>query len=212
MTDDATTRLATLEAENFALRSELERLKPPPRVVKLGGPFALPDLEQTERLVRRVFEKYPILRGDIERTFDPGRIEPEKYVTMVRASLGYIGTLHRTRGAVARREYLGWLLEAGHALTATGYPHTDIRGSSFFVACIAAGDVPYSPPRLWPHAEVGLMVGMTRDSYAASNRWLSILAGGDFDAALIIGPAPLRHAPLPPPVNISPSGDWRREL
>jgi hypothetical protein len=22
----------------------------------------------------------------------------------------------------------------------------------------------------------------------------------------------LRHAPLPPPVNISPSGDWRREL
>jgi hypothetical protein len=121
----------------------------------------------------------------------------------------HIGTLHRTRGAVARREYLGWLLEAGHALTATGYPHTDIRGSSFFVACIAAGDVPYSPPRLWPHAEVGLMVGLTRDSYAAGNRWLSLVAGADFDAALIIEPVPLRHAPLPPPVNLAPKTAWR---
>jgi hypothetical protein len=187
-------------------------LKPPPRVVKLDGPFALPSLEQTECLVRRVFEQYPILRGDIERAFDPGRIEPADYVKMVRGSLAYIGTLHRTRGAVARREYLGWLLEAGHALTGAGYPHTDIRGSSFFVACIAAGDVPHSPPRLWPMAEVGLMVGLTRDSYAASNRWMNLLAGGDFDPRLVVEPLTLRHAPLPPPVNISPSGDWRREL
>jgi hypothetical protein len=211
MTDDKT-RLATLEAENAQLRAEVARLKPPPRVVKLDGPFALPSLDQTECLVRRVFEKYPILRGDIERTYDPGRLEPEKYVTMVRASLGYIGTLHRTRGAVARREYLGWLLEAGHALTAAGYPHTDIRGSSFFTACICAGDVYYSPPRLWPHAEVGLMVGLTRDSYAASNKWLSLLAGGDFDASLVIEPPPLRHAPLPPPVNLAPNANWRNEL
>jgi hypothetical protein len=96
---DGTGRIAALEAENFALRTELERLKPQPRVVKLDGPFALPDLERTERLIRRVFEQYPILRGDIERTFDPGRIEPAEFVRMVRASLAYIGTLHRTRGA-----------------------------------------------------------------------------------------------------------------
>jgi hypothetical protein len=110
MTDDLTTRMAILETENATLRAEIERLKPPPRVVKLDGPFALPDLEQVERLTRRVLERYPILRGDIERTFDPGRIEPAAYVKMVRASLRYVGTLHRTRGAVARREYLGWLL------------------------------------------------------------------------------------------------------
>jgi hypothetical protein len=211
MTDDTASRVAFLEAENSRLRSEIERLRPPPRVVKLDGPFSLPDLEQTERLIRRVFEKYPILRGDIERTFDPGRIEPEKYVKMVRASLAYIGTLHRTR-TVARHEYLGWLLEAGHALTGAGFPFTDIRGSSFFTACICAGDVYYSPPRLWPHAEVGLMVGLTRDSYAASNKWLSLLAGDDFDPRLVVEPPPLRHAPLPPPVNISPGADWRREL
>jgi hypothetical protein len=145
MTDDTAGRMAQLETENATLRAELERLRPPPRVIKLDGPFALPTLEQVERLVDRVFSQFPMLRADIERTYDPGRIEHSAYVKMVRASLAYIGTLHRTRGAVARREYLGWLLEAGHALTGAGYPHTDIRGSSFFVACIAAGDVPPLP-------------------------------------------------------------------
>jgi hypothetical protein len=74
-------------------------------------------------------------------------------------------------------------------------------------ACIGAADVPYSPPRLWPHAEVGLMVGVTRDSYPGSNKWLSILSGGDFDTSLIIEPPPLRHAPLPPGEYLA-----RREL
>ena len=56
------------------------------------------------------------------------------------------------------------------------------------------------------------MVGQRRDFYSATNKWLSIARGGDFDTSLIIEPPPLRHAPLPPPVNISPSGGWRREL
>jgi hypothetical protein len=41
---------------------------------------------------------------------------------------------------------------------------------------------------------------------------MNLLAGGDFDPRLVVEPPTLWHAPMPPPVNISPSGDWRREL
>jgi hypothetical protein len=121
---------------------------------------------------------------------------------------------------VARREYLGWLLEARAELTGAGYPFTDIRGSLFFTACICAADVPFSPPNLWPHAEVGLMTGMTLNSHAATNRWLSLLAGGDFDPKLIVEPpagrtfhpvSPVFDLTAPqPPANLAPN--WRHEL
>jgi hypothetical protein len=68
-----------------------------------------------------------------------------------------------------------------------------------------------SPPRLWPFCEMGLLIGQRRDSYPASNKWLTLLAGGDFDGSLIVEPAPLRHAP-PPAVNIAPLANWRSEL
>jgi hypothetical protein len=104
------------------------------------------------------------------------------------------------------------LRECYRAITGAGYPFTDIRGSSFFTACICAADVPFSAPRMWPSAEIGLMTGMTRGSYPASNRWMNILAGGDFDPNLVVEPSPLRHAPLPPPVNLTPGLGWRSEL
>jgi hypothetical protein len=181
--------------------------------VKLDGPFALPDLEQTAGLVRRVFDRYPNLRNDIDRCgIDPGAIEPADFVKMVRAALAYAGALHRTTGAVVKtRDYLSWLFEARDALTRIGYPNTDIRGSSFFVGCIVAGDIPYSPPRLWPQAEVGLIIGIIRDSYAATNKWMSVLAGDGFDSKLIIDPPALPHAP-PPAVVIGPALGWRDEL
>ena len=46
-------RIAELEREVDRLRSELERHKPPPRVVRVDGPFMAPDLEQTERFLLR---------------------------------------------------------------------------------------------------------------------------------------------------------------
>jgi hypothetical protein len=148
--------MAALEAENFALRSELERLRPPPRVVKVDGPFCLPSIEQVECLVGRVFAQYPILRCDVDR----GAIELADFVKMVRATLAFAATLHRMRGAVLKtRDYLSWIFEARDALTRAGYSHpTDIRGSSFLVGCIAANDIPHLPPRMFPHVEGALTV------------------------------------------------------
>jgi hypothetical protein len=212
MTDDDA-RLATLENENAQLRSELDRLRPPPRVVKVDGSFCLPTLEQVECLVSRVFAQYPILRIDVDR----GAIELADYVKMVRATMAYAATLHRMRGAVLKtRDYLSWLFEARDALTRSGYSHTDIRGSSFLVGCIATNDIPHLPPRMWPHVEVGLLIGIRRDSYPATNRWLNILAGGDFDPKLIVEPPPgCRFNPiskvfdLTPAANLAPKTAWR---
>jgi hypothetical protein len=209
MSDD-TGRIAALEAENFALRSELERLRPPPRVVKVDGSFCLPTLEQVECLVGRVFAQYPNLRCDVDR----GAIELVDFVKMVRATLAYVGTLHRMRGTVLKtRDYLSWMFEARDELTRSGYSHTDIRGSSFLVGCIAANDIPHLPPKLWPHVEVGLLIGIRRDSYPATNRWLNILAGGDFDTRLIIEPPPGRtFNPIGKVFDLTPNANWRSEL
>jgi hypothetical protein len=81
MTDDDATRLAALETENAQLRAEVARLKPaPPEPVRIDGRFSLPDLEQTERLVRRVLERYPNLYGYADRN----SIAADEFVRMVR--------------------------------------------------------------------------------------------------------------------------------
>jgi hypothetical protein len=216
MTDDAE-RLSALENENVQLRAELARLRPQPRVVKVDGAYCLPSLEQVECLVGRVFAQYPNLRCDVDR----GAIELADFAKMVRATMAYFGTLHRMRGAVLKtRDYLSWIFEARDELTRSGYSHTtDIRGSSFLVGCIAANDIPHLPPRMWPHCEVGLLIGIRRDSYPATNRWLNILAGGDFDPKLIVQPPAGRtfHPvskvfDLSPPVNLAPKTAWRDGL
>jgi hypothetical protein len=207
MTDDAD-RLAELERENVQLRAELARFKPKPRVVTLDGPFELPTLGETERLVRRVLERYPNLYGYTDRA----AIEAVEFTRMVRGGMLYIASLHRLRGEVLRtHSSLDWLYKAGDYLNSVGHPQTVLRGASVFVAVIASGDVCFSPPSLYPQSDFGLIVGQRHNSFPATNKWLAILSGGDFDSSLVIEPPTLRHAPLPP-VNISPSGDWRREL
>jgi hypothetical protein len=165
MSDDATARLAALETENAALRAEIERLKPPPRVVKLGGPFALPDLDQTERLVQRVLDRYPNLYGYADRS----SIAPGEFVRMVRGAMLYIASLHRLRGEVARtHSSLDWLYKAGDYLNSVGHPQTILRGGSVFVAVVASGDVCFSPPSLYPQSDFGLLVGQRHNSFPAT--------------------------------------------
>jgi hypothetical protein len=212
MTDDAD-RMAELERENVQLRAELARLRPPPRVIRVDGSFCLPSLEQVECLVGRVFAQYPNLSRDV----DCGSIAADDFAKMVRATMAYAATLHRMRGAVLKtRDGLSWMFEARDALTRAGYHYTDIRGTSFLVGCIAANDIPHLPPQMFPHVEVGLLIGIRRDSYPATNRWLNILAGGDFDTSLIIEPPPGRTFnplskifDLQPPVNLAPKTAWR---
>jgi hypothetical protein len=201
-------RIAALEAENARLRSEVERLKPAPRVVKIDGPFMPPDLEQTERLTRIVLTKYPMLHPDSVR-LDP--IPMDKYIPMVRSGLIYLASLARMRGKVSRdKQYFDWLLRAGDHINQLGISPAPY-GSSLFVAAIATNEVPYSHPRGWPTtADLGVTIGTA--GAPAANRWLGILSGSaDFDSSLAIEPDHVLHAPRQAH-EVMGHTNWRVEL
>jgi hypothetical protein len=197
MTPTDTQRLIALEAENARLRSEVERLKPAPRVLRIGDPFSLPSEEQVERLIRRVFAKHPILRPVNNHPYPGGDIGEDEFTKMVRASMQFVASLYRTRGATNRtKSYLDWLLSARDHLTTVGCGMTTIRGPALYVGCLCANDVPVSPPRLWPQCEIGLSIGPGSGRYSASNKWLALLGGSDPDPSLIIEPpAATLHSP-----------------
>jgi hypothetical protein len=205
MTNTDAQRIRELEGEVTRLRGELERYRPAPVVLRPGDPFVLPTLEMTEKLVGRVISRYPNLRADMERD-----IAPPDFVTMVRAALHYIGSLSRMKAAVNRqRDYLDWCYACDDYMTTIGKAST-VRGSSFFVACIAAGDVCFTPPRLWPVThDVGLIIGHRTDCKSATNAWMNV-AAGNFDPTLVIEP----HAPLNGPSRQIQMGhtNWREEL
>jgi hypothetical protein len=162
--------IAALEAENAKLRAEVERLRPPPRVIKIDGAFCAPDLEQTERLTARVLQKYPMLHPDAVR-LDP--IGMDAYIPMVRSGMIYLASLARMKGKVNReRSFFDWILLATDHLNRIGVSPASL-GSSLFVAAIASNEVPYSHPRGWPTtADLGVTVGAA--GTAATNRWLGI--------------------------------------
>jgi hypothetical protein len=199
-------RIVALEAEVARLRAELARYKPQPIVAKADGPFVLPTEDIVEKLVSRVFQKYPNLRADVDRD-----ITRDDYVRMVHGAPRYIGTLQRMKSAVHRqRDYLDWCYAADDYLNGIGKSGTT-RGSSFLTACICAGDVCYSPPAMWPRVkEVGLIIGHRTNCYQATNAWLRI-AAADFNEALVIQPAQTLHAPLSQH-EIVQRGNWRNEL
>jgi hypothetical protein len=118
----------------------------------------------------------------------------DKFVPMVRAGMIYLASLSRTKGKVCRtRSYMDWLLLANIHLSQIGTSPSTLLGSSLFVAAVCSNEIPFSPPRLWPQtADIGVEVGV--GGSPATNRWLAILAGGDFDS-LIIEPAAPLHAP-----------------
>jgi hypothetical protein len=197
-------RIDELQREVERLRGELARYKPQPVIARPDGPFVLPDIERVEKLVARVFEKYPNLRADVDRD-----IALEDYTIMVHGALRYIGTLQRMKGAVHRqRDYLDWCYVTDDFLNGIGKSGTT-RGSSFFTACIAAGDVCYTPPSMWPTThDVGLIIGHRTNCSAPTNAWLRV-AAGDFNEALVIPPPAPLHAPRQPHEVVK---DWRGEL
>jgi hypothetical protein len=205
MTSDSE-RIVALESEVERLRGELAKHKPAPIVARLDGPLCLPTLEMTEKLVGRVFDRYPNLRSDIVN----GGIKADEFVIMTRSAMLYISTLSRMRGAVHRqRDYMDWLFQCSDFLNRGGHGNADIRGSSFFVACICCGDVCYTPASLWPTTrDVGLVIGHTTNTYAATNRWMNIAAGIFDDSLIIAPPAPL-HGPR---TAFEVMKDWRGEL
>jgi hypothetical protein len=208
MSNDTAARIAELEREVGSLRDQLAKYRPAPIVLKPDGAFVLPSEEHCGKLISRVFERHPNLRADIDR----GDISAEQFTRMVRGALLYIGSLQRMRGAVHRqRDYLDWLYACDDHLTLIGKSGTT-RGSSFFTACICAGDVCYTPPRLWPTTrDVGLIIGYRTNSYSATNAWMRV-ATGDFNASLIVEPPPATlHSPRQP-YEMAGHVNWRQEL
>jgi hypothetical protein len=212
MTDDDADRLAILEAENVALRAELARLRPqPPEPAKLDGPFKLPNAQQMARLIAAVLIKYPMLRDD--------RIDAAELFKMTTTAFRFLSLLPRTPGRLdLRYDLLSWYTHAAEAFRAIGLP-CSLRGPALHIAAIAAGDIPYLPPRLFPSAGFGVaLLGIAKGSLRASNAWLRVLEH-EFDERLVIEPPNVgtfnpvsKVFDLTAPVNISPSGDWRSEL
>jgi hypothetical protein len=212
MTDDAERRIVELEREVMALRLELERWKPPePEPARLDGPFKLPSAKQMAVLIKAVSFRFPVLRDS--------RIDDAELLEMVTAGFKFLSTLPRTPGKLdLRYDLMSWNGYAADAFRAAGKSCT-LRGPAMHVAAVAAGDIPYLPPRLFPSAGFGVcLLGITRGSLPASNAWLQILEHR-FNESLVIEPPdvgtfnPLNKVfDLTAPVNISPSADWRREL
>jgi hypothetical protein len=209
---DAVDRIDDLERENAALRAELARLRPPPpEPARLDGPFQLPSARQMTRLIEAVLLQYPVLR-------DP-RIDDAEFLHMTASAFRFLSTLPRTPGKLdLRYDLMSWNGHAADAFRAAGKSCT-LRGPALHIAAIAAGDIPYLPPRLFPSAGFGVcLLGVTRGSLGATNAWLRVLEH-HFDERLIIEPPnvgtfnPLNKVfDLTAPVNISPRGDWRNEL
>jgi hypothetical protein len=218
MTDDAT-RLAALEAESAAkdvliteLQSELARLRPPPpEPARIDGPFVMPSAQQMGRLIEAVLLKYPVLRDN--------RIDDAEFRHMTASAFRFLSTLPRTPGRLdLRYDLLSWQAYAADTFRAAG-KSCSLRGPALHVAAIAAGDIGYLPPRLFPSAGFGVaLLGIARGSVPATNAWLRVLEH-EFDERLVIEPPnvgtfnPISKVfDLTAPVNISPSGDWQREL
>jgi hypothetical protein len=116
MSDNDVDRLATLEAENVALRAELARLRPPPpEQARIDGPFRPPTAQQMERLIAAVFIRYPGLR---DRSIDAA-----EFHKMVTTAFRFLSLLPRTPGRLdLRYDLLSWYGHASEALRTLGQP------------------------------------------------------------------------------------------
>jgi hypothetical protein len=202
--------LALRDQRIAELEGELRKLKPAPRVLKVGDPFVLPDIEMVQRLVERVLGRHHELHTVHKAEIDRGDIKPDEYVGMVRASMLFAASLYRTRGTTNKRKSaLDWIYDCQDHCTLVGHGCTTVRGSAFFVGCICSGDIPFLHPRSYPLWEVGLAVGPAGDRYPATNQWLRV-ATGEFNESLIIEPPRPLHSPATH--DIGRNIGWRQQL
>jgi hypothetical protein len=114
------------------------------------------------------------------------------------------------KGKVNReRSFFDWILLAADHLNRIGVSPAPL-GSSLFVAAVASNEICYSHPRAWPtRADLGLTIGAA--GAAATNRWLGILSGSDFDSSLAIEPEHVLHAPRQAH-EVMGHTNWREEM
>jgi hypothetical protein len=167
--DEMQKALAERDSKIAALESELLRLRPALPVATLDGPFVVPDLGQTPRLIDITLTRYPVLR---QRAVDH-----ERFVRSVRTALMFLGTCYRLPNGKLDDQYRErWCDRAGQWTNQQGIS-ADITPATFYVACIAAGDIDYRAPGLDGVATYfGLRDGGT--GRRARNEWLRILEAG----------------------------------
>jgi hypothetical protein len=168
-------RIASLEAENAALRAELARLRPPPvpaAVSDLDGPttistvknrIILPTRDELYRLEEMVYRAYPKLKaGGDSNSF--------------RAAFFRLTYTRRAERLDAKRSLDWWVDQAEDWLKAQNYYPSRPADQSFVAACVAMGDIAFSTPAKFPSMSLGL-TGLPQFE-ALPGRWRAMLASG----------------------------------
>jgi hypothetical protein len=81
--DEMTKALAERDARIAQLESEVARLRPVAPLATLDGPFVVPDLAATAKLIDIVLTKYPVLK--------PKAVDHERFVRSVRTAMQFLG-------------------------------------------------------------------------------------------------------------------------
>jgi hypothetical protein len=174
MSDDEF-RIASLEAENAALRAELARLRPPSAraavfhpddhttITYMKNAVVLPTKDELRRLEDIVYRTYPRLKagGDSDS---------------FRAAFHRLTYTRRAERLDAKRSLDFWVDQAEDWLKAQGYYPSRPATQSFVAACVAMGDIAFSHPSRFP----SMILGITAlpQFEALPGRWRAVLESG----------------------------------
>lgn len=169
------TRVQELQAENARLRAvaPLQPAAPAPEeeavrlIYPTTCPIPMPSQSEYERLLAIVEHS-----GVVPHSVDRG-----EFFTGFMRSFERIASLRRLGGLNFRRSARDWASEAEGWLKQRGTPAETSNGS-FFAACIAAGDIPFSFPNM--ALGISAFVGLTSDTDArlALPAWREVLGSG----------------------------------
>jgi hypothetical protein len=164
-TETTDQRIDRLEREIAALKAETSAPRPAaPRVQEEGVIISYPNTYPIPMPTREEYEKLLSIveRAGVVPKFDREMDRQEFFRGFV-ASFERIANLRRLDGLDLKRQAHDWAIEAQYWLSERGTPATTTDGS-FFAACVAAGDVPYS----FAKSALGIpaRLGLTHDSDA----------------------------------------------